>query len=64
VNAKTKQIKAGDVVHIKPEWQDPGDDEFTWVALEDEDGGRVRIQAQMGFTFNPNTVVNVDMLCV
>jgi len=32
-------IKKGDRIRIKPEWQDPGDDKFIWVALEDEDGG-------------------------
>ncbi len=36
-------IKAGDRVTIKPEWRDTGDDLFTFVAIEDEDGGRVRI---------------------
>jgi len=35
----TTMIKKGDRIRIKPEWQDPGDDKFIWVALEDEDGG-------------------------
>ena len=36
-------ILKGQGVHIKPEWQDAGDDEFTWIALEDESGDRVKI---------------------
>jgi len=56
-------IKAGDVVKIKPEWQDRGDDAITFVAIEDEDGGRVKIQAQLGMRFNPVHVVKVEWLC-
>jgi hypothetical protein len=55
-------IKQGDRVHIKKEWQDSGDAAITWIALEDEDGGRVRIQPQLGLPINPNQVVSVDML--
>jgi hypothetical protein len=29
-------IRAGDRVYIKPEWQDAGDDRFTWIAVTDE----------------------------
>lgn len=56
-------IKRGDVVTFKPEWRDDGDDEITFVALEDEDGGRVRVGA-LGVlhSFIPNTVVSVDWL--
>ena len=36
-------IKANDQVFIKAEFQDPGDEQLTWFALEDEDGGRVLI---------------------
>lgn len=56
-------IKKGDKVRIKPEWQDAGDESFTWIALEDEDGGRVRISpVDIGLAIPPNQVVNVDML--
>lgn len=57
-----REIKAGDAVRIKPEWQDPGDSNYVWIALEDEDGGRVRIQPQLGLPINPNTVVPTFML--
>lgn len=56
------KIKAGDIVKIKPEWQDEGDDKITFIAIEDEDGGRVRIEAQLGLPLNPNEVVTTDML--
>ena len=55
-------IKAGDVVKIKPEWQDDGDEDIVFIAIEDEDGGRVRIQPQLSLSINPNQVVNADWL--
>lgn len=36
-------IKKGDRVDILPEWQDPGDDNFIWVAMDDEVNGTVTI---------------------
>ncbi len=57
------KIKKGDVVRIKPEWQDEGDDEFTWVAVEDEDGGRVLIEVRgTGLFVNPQQRVEIAML--
>lgn len=56
-------IRAGDQVAIRPEWQDPGDEHVKWVALEDEDGGRVRIQAtNLELRFPPNQVVETFMV--
>lgn len=56
-------IKKGDQVKIKPEWQDKGDDLLCWLALEDEDGGRVRIAPiGTGLEFPPNQVVQTSML--
>ena len=56
-------IKKGDEVRIKPEWQDAGDNTLIWIALEDEDGGRVRIEPiGTGLSFPPNQVVTTDML--
>jgi len=56
-------IKRGDIVTFKPEWRDPGDDQFTFRAIEDEDGGRVKIEA-LGVLdcFNPVSVVQVSMI--
>ena len=59
----TAIIKKGDRVRIKSEWQDPGDDKFIWVALEDEDGGRVRIAPiNTGLTILPNQIVDTHMV--
>lgn len=56
-------IKKGDRVKIKPEWQDKGDDLFLWIAIEDEDGGRVRISPiGTGLQLTPNQVVQTSML--
>lgn len=56
-------IKKGDRVKIKPEWQDKGDDLFLWIAIEDEDGGRVRISPiGTGLQLTPNQVVKTSML--
>ena len=38
-------IKKGDIITIKPEWQDAGNARFTWVARNDEENGRVDISA-------------------
>ena len=59
----TTPIKQGDRVRIRPEWQDPGDDEFAWEALEDEDGGRVCIAPMMAdLQFLPHYVVTTAMI--
>ncbi len=55
-------IRRGDRLRICPQWQDPGDDEIEWIALEDEDGGRVRIQPQLGLPIPPNQVVTTEMV--
>lgn len=58
----SQRIRKGDHVRIRPEWQDEGDDEITFIALHDEDGGRVCLEAQLGLPINPNQIVTVDML--
>jgi len=56
-------FKKGDTVRIKTEWQDAGDETMHFIAIEDEDGGRVRIAAtNTGFKFPPNQVVETNML--
>jgi hypothetical protein len=56
-------VHKGETVHIKPEWQDKGDDKFQWIALEDEDGGRIRIMPLgTGLAFPPNYVVQIEWL--
>lgn len=56
-------IKKGDTVHIKPKWQDEGDSSFNWVAVNDEEKGRVDITpTNTGLNFPPICTVRVDML--
>lgn len=56
-------IRKGDTVTIKPEWQDPGDSEFRWIAVDDEEGGRVSIMpVDTGLAIPPVQTVTVDML--
>lgn len=62
-------IKAGDTVEIKKEFQDDGDDALWWHAVEDEDGGRVRIRGVElsgggSKIFTPTQVVRTDMLVI
>lgn len=55
-------VLKGDVVRFKTDWQDEGDENIVFVALEDEDGGRVLIQAQLGLELNPTQVAHTYML--
>lgn len=55
-------IRKGDKVKIKPEYQDIGDSEIEFIAIENEDGGRVKIQARLGLTYNPVQVVRTEMI--
>jgi hypothetical protein len=65
IKRSADMIRKGDVVKIKPEWQDEGDAEFVWHALEDEDGGRVLIQVTIpGFQINPTERIETSKLDV
>ena len=56
-------IRKGDRVFIKPEWQDPGDADFKWVALTNERDGRVDISpSDIGLVYPPIQTVLVSML--
>jgi hypothetical protein len=55
-------IRRGDVVRIKPEFRDDGDERIVWKAIEDEDGGRIKISPQLGLPLNPVQVVRVEWL--
>lgn len=55
-------IRKGDRVTFKPEWSDPGDETILFVAIDDEEKGRVTVQAMLGMFINPTQVVRVDMI--
>ena len=58
----TRPIRRGDHLRIRPEWRDEGDETFDWVALEDEDGGRVLIAPRMDLPIQPRQAVTTDMV--
>lgn len=56
-------IRKGDEVTIKPEWRDRGDEEFAWVACDNEEKGRLTIAPiNTGLAIPPRQTVSVDML--
>jgi len=56
-------IRKGDKVSIKPEFQDNGDDKFSWLAVDDQENNRVMISPiDTGLAIAPSYVVRVDML--
>ena len=60
--AQKRRFKKNDQVKILPQWQDEGDGEITFVCVEDEDGGRVRIEALIALPLNPQQVVSTSMI--
>ena len=56
-------IKKGDRVWLRPEWQDPGEERYTYVAVSDEHDGRVDIQAtNFEYRLPPINTVRVEWL--
>lgn len=55
-------IQAGQTVQFKPEWQDAGDQTISFVAIENENGGRVKVRAMLGLAIDPIQVVTVEMI--
>lgn len=58
----TTTIKTGDSLTIRQQWRDPGDESIEWLAVEDEDGGRVLIEAQVDLPIKPTQRVSVEMV--
>lgn len=55
--------KKGDIIEILPEYQDKGDDEFTWVVIEDEDKGRVTVcPIDSMMTIKPTYVMHTQFI--
>ena len=56
-------IQAGQQVKLKPEYQDDGDNEHIWIAINTEEKGRVDIQPITStLSFKPIYTVYVDWL--
>ena len=45
MTTEIRKFLKGETVKIRSEFQDDGDDKFTWVVLNDEEKGRVDISA-------------------
>lgn len=62
--ATWRPIKAGDVCEMREAFRDDGDEAFRWVAVENEDGGRVRCKVTgVGLAIgDPIEVVEARML--
>lgn len=56
-------IKKGDEVKILPQWQDKGDDKLKWIAVDDEEKGRVTITPiNLDLKIKPQYVVKVSQI--
>ena len=55
-------IIKGQTVEFKPEWQDSGDENIIFVAVEDECMDRVTVEAQLNLPFNPQQIVSTSMI--
>lgn len=63
MTTEVRKFLKGDVVKILPEFQDAGDDEFTWVVLADEEKGRVDISAiNSPLSIKPTHTVQTDWI--
>lgn len=56
-------IKKGDRIDILPQWQDTGDENYVWVATDDEENGHVTIcPISMPISIKPRSTVDVSMI--
>ena len=49
--------RKGDRIEILPEFRDPGDENFSWIVVGDEEKGRVDISPEMELALRPTYVV-------
>lgn len=47
------EIKQGDIIKLKPEWMDKGDENIVFSAVEDSDHGRVYVKDKNSKLFIP-----------
>jgi len=59
-----KNVTAGQIVRIRPEWQDEGDDLLTWMSLDNStDGSDVRVvPTNTGLRFPPVSLMRLEWL--
>ena len=57
------KIKKGDFVEILKEYQDEGDEELNWMAIDDEEKGRVTVMPiNSTLSIKPTYVMKVEWL--
>lgn len=58
-------IRKGDIVDVLPEYRDPGDERYTWIAIADEEKGRIDIEpADHPMAIKPIYTLRVDQVRV
>jgi hypothetical protein len=58
MTGQTMTFKKGDKIKILDEYQDRGDDKYTWVVMDEEANGRVTVcPIDINLTFKPRYVV-------
>lgn len=58
-------VRKGDVVEGLPQWRDPGDEQFTWVAMADEEKGRIDVvPADHPLDIKPTSVMRTEWVRV
>jgi hypothetical protein len=56
-------LKKGTIVSILPEYQDPGDNNFVWMTIDDEEKGRISIApVNIGLPLIPTSTVQASWL--
>jgi hypothetical protein len=55
-------IKKGDIVRFLPQWQDAGDENIEFRAVDDEYDGRVEVEAQVDLPLKPTQIVPIKWL--
>lgn len=58
-----RKFLKGQTIEILPEFQDTGDDEYTWIVLDDEEKGRVTIMPiDSKLNIKPTYVVKTEWI--
>ena len=59
---KIEEIKKGDIVEFKPEYSDPGDEKYIFIAVNDEEKGRVDCISTAKHCIQPLHTVSTYMI--
>lgn len=55
-------VRAGQVLRLLPQFYDEGDEEFEFIAVDDEEKGRVLVQVQVDLPIKPTQIVYSYMI--